>query len=83
MGRIRACQDSPHAARTMAVTIFSGIETSIFGPNLIRQSEQVLSNGFFGREGKKMEAYKKMAWIWAVLLVYAVGYTIGASVCIV
>jgi len=30
-----------------------------------------------------MEAYKKMAWIWAVLLVYAVGYTIGASVCIV
>jgi len=29
-----------------------------------------------------MEAYIKMAWIWAVLLVYAVGYTIGASVCI-
>jgi hypothetical protein len=30
-----------------------------------------------------METYIKMAWVWAAFLVYAVGYTIGASTCIV
>jgi len=29
-----------------------------------------------------MEMYIKMAWIWAALLVYAIGYTIGGSSCI-
>ena len=29
-----------------------------------------------------MEANIKMAWAWAVLLVYAIGYTIGSSFCI-
>jgi hypothetical protein len=32
---------------------------------------------------EKYMTYIKMAWIWAALLVYAVGYTIGASTCIV
>jgi hypothetical protein len=52
---------------------FSGDETSFYRPNLTWQGEQVLSNRLPGREGKEMETYKKMAWVWVALLVYAVG----------
>ena len=43
------------------------------GANLIHQGDEVLSDRLLVREGKKVETYKKMGWVWAALLVYAIG----------
>jgi hypothetical protein len=66
----------------MAVTIFSGNETPSGGLNHISRANSSFRIDYAGREGKKMETNMKMAWAWAVLLVYAIGYTIGSSFCI-
>lgn len=65
----------------MPVTVFSGNETYLDGPNLIRHEGEILLIYLTGREMKKMETYKKMAVVWAAGLVYAVGYLMGAGLC--
>ena len=69
----RVRQDALQATRTMTVPIFSRNETSSMlpEPNTAGRTSPFGSAPWKG--GGKMETYKKMGWVWAALLVYAIG----------